>query len=108
MSRPKYELDNFVVETYGMLDLSYMNSGEVNDYVYEIYSPLKAVDFFKDSIMATLLRDALGMKEYKRVYEYFKIPDIQVHSDVQQADRIVGITDLYNKLLPEFRQLRNL
>lgn len=37
--------------------------------------------------------------------EYFKIPDIQVHSDVQQSDRIIGITDLYNKLLPEFRQL---
>lgn len=37
--------------------------------------------------------------------EYFLIPDIQVHSDVQQSDRIVGITDLYNKLLPEFRQL---
>lgn len=30
VSRPKYELDNFVVETYGMLDLSYMNSGEVS------------------------------------------------------------------------------
>lgn len=38
--------------------------------------------------------------------EYFKIPDIQVHTDVQQADRIAGITDLYNRLLPEFRQLR--
>ncbi|MBO2525858.1 MAG: hypothetical protein CW341_09205 [Bacteroidetes bacterium] len=37
--------------------------------------------------------------------EYFKIPDIQVHTDVQQADRIVGITNLYHRLLPEFRQL---
>lgn len=37
--------------------------------------------------------------------EYFKIPDIQVHTDVQQADRVLGITDLYNRLLPEFRQL---
>lgn len=37
--------------------------------------------------------------------EYFLIPDIQVHSDVQQSDRIVGIIGLYNKLLPEFRQL---
>ncbi len=38
--------------------------------------------------------------------EFFKIPDIQIHTDVQQADRIAGITDLYNRLLPEFRQLR--
>ena len=40
--------------------------------------------------------------------EHFKIPDIQVHSDVQQSDRIAGITNLYNKLLPEFRQLRGI
>lgn len=38
--------------------------------------------------------------------EHFKIPDIQVHSDVQQTDRIAGITKLYNKLLPELRQLK--
>lgn len=40
--------------------------------------------------------------------EYFKIPDIQVHTDVQQSDRIAGIIELYNRLLPEFRQLSGL
>lgn len=38
--------------------------------------------------------------------EHFKIPDIQVHSDVQQIDRMEGITKLYNKILPELRKLR--
>ena len=82
MKTTQLSLDKIVearkaLEAIGLIK-TYMNSGEVNDYVYEIYSPLKAVDFFKDSIMATLLRDALGMKEYKRVYEYFKIPEIDL------------------------------
>ena len=37
--------------------------------------------------------------------EYFKITDIQVHRDVQQIERKEGIENLYDKLLPEIRQL---
>lgn len=37
--------------------------------------------------------------------EYFTIPNIQVHSDVQESDRVIGITNLYKKLLSEFQQL---
>lgn len=37
--------------------------------------------------------------------EYFKISDIQLQSNVQQGERKQGIEDLYNKLLPQLRQL---
>ena len=37
--------------------------------------------------------------------EHFKITDIQVHRDVQQIERKEGIENLYDKLLPEIRQL---
>lgn len=37
--------------------------------------------------------------------EYFEITDIQVHRDVQQIERKEGIENLYDKLLPEIRQL---
>jgi hypothetical protein len=37
--------------------------------------------------------------------ESFRIPEVQVHSDVQQLDRMGGITKLYYKLLPEFKQI---
>lgn len=39
--------------------------------------------------------------------EYFKIEDIQVHRDVQQLERKNGIENLYDKLLPEIKQLRD-
>jgi hypothetical protein len=37
--------------------------------------------------------------------EFFKITDIQIHIDVQQTERKEGIEALYNKILPELRQL---
>lgn len=37
--------------------------------------------------------------------EYFRITDIQVHRDVQQIERKEGIENLYDRLLPEIRQL---
>jgi hypothetical protein len=37
--------------------------------------------------------------------EYFKITDIQLQSNVQQGERKQGIEELYNKLLPQLRQL---
>jgi hypothetical protein len=37
--------------------------------------------------------------------EYFKITDIQLQSNVQQGERKQGIEELYNKLLPQLKQL---
>lgn len=37
--------------------------------------------------------------------EYFKIPDVQIQSNIQLMDRKHGIETLYSKLLPEFRSL---
>ncbi len=81
MKSTQLSLDKIVearksLEAIGLIK-TYVNK-ETDNYIYEIYSPLKAIDFFKDSIMATLLRDALGMKEYKRVFEYFKIPEVDL------------------------------
>lgn len=66
------------LEAIGLIKTYVATEDDINSYVYEIYSPLKAIDFFKDSIMATLLRDALGMKEYRRLIEYFKVPNIDL------------------------------
>lgn len=67
-----------VLEAIGLIKTYVKETDDINDYVYELYSPLEAYDFFKDPIMATLLRDALGINEYKRIVEYFKIPTIDL------------------------------
>ena len=85
----------------GLVDAVKMNIAErgyrpnvqqlrVEGYTYDSEDPqrCKPIDILADSFN-----------------EFFRIPDIQVHSDVQQTDRISGITNLYNRLLPEFRQL---
>ena len=67
-----------VLEAIGLIKTYVKETGDINDYVYELYSPLNAYDFFKDPIMATLLRDALGINEYKRIVDYFKLPTIDL------------------------------
>ncbi len=67
-----------ILEAIGLLKTYVKESDTVNSYIYEIYSPLKACEFFKDSLMATLLRDAVGLKEYKRIKEYFKVASIDL------------------------------
>jgi len=37
--------------------------------------------------------------------EYFRITDIQIQSDVQENERKIGIELVYNRILPELRQL---
>lgn len=87
------------LEALGLIKTYYLE-GEVNNYVYELYSPLDAYTFFKDSLMATLLKDSVGINEYKRIKEYFKIPTIDlskyknITSSFNQVFDTVNVMDL--------------
>lgn len=67
-----------VLEAIGLIKTYIKETNDINSYVYELYSPLKADAFFKDSIMSTLLKDAIGIKEYKRVKEFYEMPSIDL------------------------------
>ena len=87
------------LEALGLLK-TYYYEGEVSNYVYELYSPLEPYAFFKDSLMATLLKDSVGINEYKRIKEYFKIPTIDlskyknITSSFNQVFDTVNVIDL--------------
>ncbi len=61
---------------------------EGHTYCGEDPNKVKVIDLFGDSFKVS-----------------FKIPEIQIHSDVQQYDRQIGIESLYNDILPEIRQI---
>lgn len=61
------------LEGIGLLK-TYLKDGEINNYVYEIYSPVSAHDFFINPLLSTVLYTSVGTSEYKRIKEYFKIP----------------------------------
>ena len=65
------------LEAVGLLK-SYVKEGNVNNYVYVLYSPLSASDFFSHPILSVVLYNNLGKKEYDKLINYFKVPKINL------------------------------
>ncbi len=46
---------------------TYIKEGEINNYVYELYSPISAHNFFINPLLSTTLYTSVGSQEYKRI-----------------------------------------
>lgn len=71
------------LEGIGLLK-SYLKTGEINNYVYELYSPISAYDFFVNPLLSTVLYTCVGPIEYKKIKENFKIPN----TDLKDYDNV--------------------
>ncbi len=60
-----------VLESVGLVR-SFFKSGEVNDYFYEIYSPLTPNEFFNHPIFSVILYNNIGSVEYNKLVAYYK------------------------------------
>ena len=65
------------LEGIGLLK-TYYHKGEINSYVYELYSPVSASEFFSHPIFNIVLYNNVGKTEYNRLLEYFKLPHISL------------------------------
>ncbi len=61
------------LEGIGLLK-TYFHNDEVNSYIYELYSPVSASEFFSHPIFNVVLYNNVGKTEYNRLFNYFKIP----------------------------------
>lgn len=82
MATMQLRLENIVIareklEACGLLK-TYFKAGNINQYVYLIYSPMSAHDFFNHPILNVVLYNNLGKKEYERIVNYFLIPNINL------------------------------
>jgi replication initiation and membrane attachment protein len=65
------------LEAIGLLK-SYFKKGDINDFVYELYSPLSAYDFFANPILNISLFNNIGRTDYTRLVNRFKVPKINL------------------------------
>ena len=80
MSLLKCNLDTIkeareALESVGLVK-TYLKEGELNSYVYELYSPLSPKEFFNHPIFNVVLYNNLGKMEYellKKEYQEYKI-----------------------------------
>lgn len=61
------------LEAIGLLKTFYKEEN-INSYIYQLYSPIKANDFFNHPILNVVLYNNLGKKEYDKLKTYFKAP----------------------------------
>jgi len=65
------------LEAIGLIK-TYIKKGSINNYLYELYSPLEPKEFLENPILATALENNVGKKEYKKIIKFFSIPQIDI------------------------------
>ena len=73
------ELDDARVklEALGLIK-TYVKEGNINNYVYELYSPLSASAFINNPLLSTALYNNIGKVEYEKVISYFSLPKLNL------------------------------
>ncbi len=65
------------LEAMGLIN-TYLKKGNINSYVYELYSPLAASEFLNNPILSTALFNNIGKLEYEQIINYFKVPKLNL------------------------------
>lgn len=63
------------LEAVGLLKV-YLKEGNVNSYIYQLFSPLDPNEFLNNPILSSALCNNIGNSSYERIVEYFKTPKI--------------------------------
>lgn len=82
MSTMQLKLSDIVIareklEAVGLLK-TYVKKEHINNYVYVLYSPMQASEFFSHPVLNIVLYNNLGKKEYDKLVNCFKIPRISL------------------------------
>lgn len=82
MTNMQLSLENLIIareklEAVGLLK-TYVRQDNINHFVYLIYSPLSAIDFFNHPILNVVLYNNLGKVEYEKMVSIFKMPRINL------------------------------
>lgn len=68
------------LEAIGLLKTFYKEENDTKSYIYQLYSPIPAHDFFIHPILNIVLYNNVGKKEYDKLLNYFKMPRINTTS----------------------------
>lgn len=95
------------LEAIGLLK-TFVKQGTSNSYVYEMFSPISASEFFNHPILNIVLYNNIGKKEYENVLKYFKVPRINISSYEEITSSFDEVFEsvpgtLYNNLNADLR-----
>lgn len=96
MTTMQLRLDSIVsaresLEAIGLLK-TYVKTDSVNHYVYMLYSPLSASEFFSHPILNVVLYNNIGKDEYEQLLNFYKIPRLNLR---EYEDITKSFSDVY-------------
>lgn len=83
------------LEAIGLLK-TYMKKGNINSYVYELYSPINASEFINNPVLNLALFNAVGKLEYERIIGFFKIPKINLREYEDVTSKFSDVFEFSN------------
>lgn len=95
------------LEAIGLLK-TFVKTGSSNSYVYEIFSPISAYEFFNHPILNIVLYNNIGKKEYENILKYFRVPKLNLSSYEEITSRFDDVFEsvpgtLYDNLNEDLR-----
>ena len=91
---------------------TYFKKGDVNSYVYELYSPLEPNEFFDNPILSTTLESNVGKREVNRLIKYFMIPSANLEGYENITSKFSDVFDSVSNYslgdISDIRRVKNL
>ena len=81
-----------ILEGIGLLK-TYLKTDSVNNYIYELYSPVSAHEFFSHPIFNIVLYNNIGKMEYDKLINYFKVSKINKDGYIEVTHSFSEIFD---------------
>lgn len=80
MANMQLNLDEIIearerLEGIGLLKV-FFQEGNINRYIYELFSPVSSYEFFNNPILNTAFYSNVGKEEYDKTVAYFEIPKL--------------------------------
>ncbi len=75
-----------ILESVGLIK-TYFKKGDINSYVYELYSPLSSYEFFNHPILNVVLYNNIGKNEYenlKKIYTNINL-NLKEYNDISKT-----------------------
>lgn len=97
------------LEAVGLLK-TYIKEGNINHYVYELYSPLSAYEFFNNPVLNIVLYNNLGKGEYDLLKKNYLNPKIDLNNFVdisKTMDETFKVVSA-NKLAIENQEIKDI
>ena len=80
------------LEAFGLIR-SFLKEGSLNEYLYEIYSPLTPSEFFNHPILNVVLYNNVGEKEYETIKNRYKTPRFDYKDLVEVTKKLDEVYD---------------